>query len=108
MLYLMTSREKKAIARNFSTILFGIFSPVVVEIMFVLILTAWGMEQSVSDVKKILNNKRVKLDFDIEDLFTFGANSFNNKNENDDWGILLNYEDYCRMLLYLTPFNEII
>lgn len=115
MLYLMTSREKKMIARNFSKMLFGIFSPVVVEIMFVLILTAWGMAQSVSDVKKLLNNKRVKLihdnesfDFDIEDLLTFGAESFTNNNNDDDKGISLNYEDYCRMLLYLTPSYDVI
>lgn len=115
MLYLMTNSEKKTIARNFSTMLFGIFSPVVVEIMFVLILTAWGMAQSISDVKKILKNNRVKLihnnesfDFNINDLLSFSENSFNNIDDKDDSGISLNYEDYCRIFLYLTNPNEVM
>ena len=115
MLYLFTNSEKKYIARGFANLLFGIFSPVVVEIMFILILTAWGMAQSVSDVKKILNNKRVKLlhdnetfDFNIDDLLTFGkTNELNNEVNEDDKGIALNYEDYCRLLLYTINSEDV-
>ena len=115
MVYLFTNSEKKNIARGFANLLFGIFSPVVVEIMFILILTAWGMAQSVSDVKKILNNKRVKLlhdnetfDFNIEDLLTFGkTNELNNEVNEDDKGIALNYEDYCRLLLYTINSEDV-
>ena len=102
MIYLYQNSEKRHMARGFATTLFGTFSPIAVEIMFLLILSSWGVAQSIVDLKDLLKFKRVPLihnddTFKVNISSILNIDSFNNS-ENNDKG--LNYTDYLRILLY--------
>ena len=114
-LHIYKDSTKRHMARQFSALLFSSFSPIMVEVMFLVIITAWGTAQSIADVKKILSNKRVKFFHDneswtvnVESIIGIAKNqlSFGNVDE-DDKGIALNYKDYLRILLMLENQSEV-
>lgn len=106
-LHIYKDSSKRQLAREFAVILFSSFSPIMVEVMFLLIITAWGTAQSIADVKKLLSNKRVNLIHDNES-WTVGVESIIGMAKNqtlsggeseDDRGFALSYKDYLRILL---------
>ena len=104
MIYLYKNAEKRQLARNFTQILFSAFSPLASEIMFILVLTAWGISQSIVDIKDLLKFKKVPLIHDDTTFKVSLSNIFNTNNlqntDNIEEG--LSYNDYLRILLYKT------
>ena len=104
MIYLYKNTEKRQLARNFTQILFSAFSPLASEIMFILVLTAWGISQSIVDIKDLLKFKKVPLIHDDTTFKVSLSNIFNTNNlqntDNIEEG--LSYNDYLRILLYKT------
>lgn len=114
MTHLLTSEKKIRQARNFTNATFFYLSKIAREAIFLLTLTAWGMAQSVSDIKNIMSGKRVNFmhteeswDFGIDDILKFGRdNKLYEKNEKDNL-FSLNYKDYLRLLLFLTNQKDV-
>lgn len=105
-LYLYKSSEKRREARMFSNAIFGGCSPIFSEVLFLIILTAWGTAQSIIDLRRLLENYSVKLLHD-DDTFQVNIDQVLNiatggnieyKKDNDD-GVALSYKDYLRILL---------
>ena len=113
-LHIYKSSEKRTAAREFSVAIFSGFSPLMVEAMFLLIITAWGTAQSIADMKKIMKNKRVRLMHD-DDSWTVSVNSIlriaggqlMDVDDEDDIGFSLDYKDYLRILLLRTRQSDI-
>ena len=108
-LHIYKSSEKRQAARKFTALLFSGFSPLMVEAMFLVMITAWGTAQAVIDMKKLMKNKRVKLMHDddswtvsVDSILSVAAGNITGKNDEDDKGIALNYKDYLRILLFKT------
>lgn len=108
-LHIYKSSEKRQAARKFTALLFSGFSPLMVEAMFLVMITAWGTAQAVIDMKKLMKNKRVKLMHDddswtvsVDSILSVAAGNITGINDEDDKGIALNYKDYLRILLFKT------
>ena len=114
-LHIYKDSSKRQMARQFSALLFSAFSPIMVEIMFLVIITAWGTAQSIADVKKLLSNKRVNLMHDdeswtvsVESIIGIARNQlFSSGESEDDKGLALNYKDYLRILLMLENQSNV-
>lgn len=114
-LHIYKDSGKRHMARGFSSLLFSAFSPIMVEIMFLLIITAWGTAQSIADVKKLLSNKRVNLMHDneswtmsVESILGAAKNQLVSGGESeDDRGFALSYKDYLRILLVLENQSNV-
>ena len=113
-LHIYKSVDKRAAARQFVIALFSGFSPLMVEVMFLVIITAWGTAQAIADLKKIMKNKRVNLMHDdsswtvsVESILKIAAGQMMDVDENDDMGFALNYKDYLRVLLLKTRQSDI-
>ena len=116
-LHIYKSGSKRQMARNFSMLLFSGFSPLMVEVMFLLIITAWGTAQAIIDMRRIMNNKRVKF-MHSDETFTISVENilnvarqevFLSEDEDDsgDGGVALNYKDYLRLLLIMASQSEV-
>lgn len=113
-LHIYKSADKRAAARQFAIALFSGFSPLMVEVMFLVIITAWGTAQSIADLRKIMKNKRVNFMHDdsswtvsVESILKIAAGQMTDVDENDDTGFALNYKDYLRVLLLKTRQSDI-
>ena len=113
-LHIYKSADKRAAARQFAIALFSGFSPLMVEVMFLVIITAWGTAQAIADLKKIMKNKRVNLMHDdsswtvsVESILSIATGQMMDIDENDDEGFSLNYKDYLRILLLKTRQSDI-
>lgn len=113
-LHIYKSSEKRQLARQFTAVLFSGFSPLMVEAMFLLMITAWGTAQAIADLKKLMQNKRVKFMHDdnswtmsVESILQVVGGHIADVDENDDVGFSLNYKDYLRLLLLKTRQSDI-
>lgn len=114
-LHIYKDAGKRQTVRQFAITLFSGFSPLMVEAMFLVLITAWGIAQSVVDLKRIMNNERVKFMHDneswtllIENIFSVARESINVEDgSRDDEGFTLNYKDYLRILLASTNQSTI-
>ncbi len=116
-LHIYKSSSKRQMARNFSTLLFSGFSPLMVEVIFLLIITAWGTAQAIIDMRRIMKNKRVKFmhndetfTISVENILNFARQEvFPSEDVNDsgDGGVALNYKDYLRLLLIMANQSEV-
>lgn len=110
-LHIYKTTELRERARNLSIATFGAISPVLQEVMFVFIITSWGICQSIKDVRKLLHNKRVpfiptdeSFDFNVSDIFRFGegdTSMLDDDNESEDAFLNMNYKDYLRLLMLI-------
>lgn len=108
-LYIYTTPELRERARNLAFVTFGSISPIIQEVMFILIITSWGICQSIKDVRKLLHNKKVpffpnseSFDFNVADIFSFGDGDMSMLSTDDDEnnGFLnMSYKDYLRLLM---------
>ncbi|MCQ2610098.1 MAG: DUF5702 domain-containing protein, partial [Lachnospiraceae bacterium] len=106
--YLYSSPTKRSEARGLANTLFFAFSPIVVEAMFIVILSSWALCQSFVDVYNIMHEKRVPFmhddstfSFDIAAIVGMSLNTLK-ENIGDDNEKGLNYVDYLRVLLLLN------
>lgn len=113
-LHIYKSADKRAAARQFAIAFFSGFSPLMVEVMFLVIITAWGTAQAIADLKKIMKNKRVNLMHDdsswtvsVESILSIATGQMMDIDENDDEGFALNYKDYLRILLLKIRQSDI-
>ena len=108
-LYIYTTPELRERARNLAFVTFGSISPIIQEVMFILIITSWGICQSIKDVRKLLHNKKVpffpnseSFDFNVADIFNFGDGdtSMLSVDDNENNGLInMSYKDYLRLLM---------
>ncbi|MBR1453513.1 MAG: hypothetical protein IJ593_02555, partial [Lachnospiraceae bacterium] len=113
-LYIYTHADKREAVRAWTIKIFGGFSLMLAEAMFLVVLTAWGTAQALADVKKLLNGKKVSLihtdeswTVSIDNILDVARNGISESIDEDDRGISLNYKDYLRLLLLTTNQNEI-
>lgn len=113
-LFVYKSATKRSIARQFAYKIFAGLSPLLAELMFIVILTAWGTAQSLVDVKKILKGYKVKFfhstdtwDVDIDSILSMADGNGIETTDRDDEGIVLGYKDYLRIIL-LTMDEDIV
>ena len=114
-LYIYTTQELRERARNLALVTFGSISPIIQEVMFILIITSWGICQSIKDVRKILHNKKVpffpnseSFDFNVADIFNFGDGdtSMLNIDDSENNGLLnMGYKDYLRLLMLKIDYK---
>ena len=112
-LHIYTHADKREVARAFTNAIFLGFSPLLAEAMFLAVLTAWGTAQAITDVKKLLKNKKVSL-FHTEETWSVSISSILDIAKNgagdvgdDDKGVALSYKDYLRILLISTKQADI-
>ena len=114
-LHIYKSGTKRRAVRTFVNRVFVGFSPLMAEIISLLIIQAWGVAQSISDIKQLLNNKRVKF-MHTDDTWTMSIdnilntarqNDFTREELRDNEGLALNYKDYLRLLLLFTDQVQI-
>lgn len=112
-LHIYKSSEKRNLARQFTAAIFGGFSPLMVEVMFLLTITAWGTAQAISDLKKLMDNKRVNFMHDdnswtvsVESIFNVASGNIG-AGSDDDIGNALSYKDYLRLLLIKTKQTDV-
>lgn len=115
-LHIYANGEKRDAARSFAYSLFAGFSPILAEVMALLIITAWGTAQGLADIKKLLDNKKVKF-FHTNESWTLSVQSIIGIAENDvlglnasddnDTGIAFSYKDYLRLLLLLENQSDV-
>ena len=112
LMHIYSDTNKRETAREFVYLVFGALTPIVAEIVYLLVLSAWAFAQAVVDVRDLLNNKRVmffhnneSFRFDVEDIFVLCTGSLTgidiNEYEVSDNDIAFNYKDYLRLLLFL-------
>lgn len=108
-----TNSSRRQAARTFTYTIFGGFSRILAEAMFLLVLTAWGTAQSIADIRKLLTGKKVKFihtddswTIDLENLFNI-TNFDSNIEYEDDKFPALSYKDYLRILLFITNQSDI-
>ena len=113
-LHIYKSTEKRRLARQFTAAIFSGFSPLMVEVMFLVMITAWGTAQSIADLKKIMKNKRVKFMHDdntwtvsVDSILRIAGGQIADIGDDDDHGIAFNYKDYLRILLFKTRQSDI-
>ena len=113
-LHIYKSAEKRRMARQFTAAIFSGFSPLMVEVMFLVMITAWGTAQSIVDLKKIMKNKRVKFMHDnnswtvsVDSILKIAGGQIVDNDSDDDSGIAFNYKDYLRILLFKTKQSDV-
>jgi hypothetical protein len=113
-LYIYTHADKRQEVRAFTTALFSGFSPLLAEAMFILVLTAWGTAQGLSDVKKILNGNKVSFlhteetwSVSLSSILDIARNGTSEVDDSNDRGFALDYKDYLRLLLITTRQKDI-
>lgn len=114
-LHIYKDARKRQAVRQFAITLFSGFSPLMVEAMFLVLITAWGISQSIVDVKRLMKNERVKFMHDdeswtmsIENILSVARENISVEESNgDDGGFSLNYKDYLRILLASTNQSTI-
>ena len=109
LLYLYSNGAKREAARSFSYATFGVLTPVVAEVVFILLLSAWAFAQAIVDVKDLLHHKKVmffhneeSFRFDLDGLFSLAAGNLLDNDtgyEVKSGEFALNYKDYLRLLL---------
>lgn len=118
LMHIYSDTEKRNIARKFVYLTFGALTPIVAEIVYILVLSVWAFAQAVVDVKDLLNNKKVmffhnneSFRFDIEDIFTLAVGTLDNTHINDyeikQHDIAFDYKDYLRLLLFLENGEKV-
>ena len=117
LMYIYTDSNKRESAREFVYLTFGALSPIVAEVVFILLLSAWAFAQAIVDVKNLLDNKKViffhndeSFQFDIEDIFRVVAGTLtdiNSEYEVKNTDLAFNYKDYLRLLLILVNGDEL-
>lgn len=112
-LSIYTNSSRRKAARAFTYTIFGGFSRILAEAMFLLVLTAWGTAQSIADIRKLLTGKKVKFihtndswTIDLQNLFNI-TNFDSNIEYEDDKFPALSYKDYLRILLFTTNQSDI-
>ena len=114
-LHIYSNAAKREGARSYAYLLFAGFSPLLAEVMALLIITAWGTAQGLADIKKLLNNKRVSFmhtpetwTLAVESIINIGKNNtLVSGNDENDSGFALSYKDYLRLLLLLENQSEV-
>lgn len=110
LLFLYTNSVKREQARTFTYSLFAGLSPIICEVIFVLLLSAWAYAQSIVDIKNLLEGKLVNF-IHTDESFSFDLGSLltlNIDNSNDEHGIMaFNYKDYLRILLFIEKQKNI-
>ena len=113
-LHIYKSAEKRRLARQFTAAIFSGFSPLMVEVMFLVMITAWGTAQAIADLKKIMKNKRVKFMHDdnswtvsVDSILKIAGGQIAGSGDDDDAGIAFSYKDYLRILLFKTRQSDI-
>ncbi len=115
-LHIYVNAEKRDTARNYAYMLFAGFSPILAEVMSLLMITAWGTAQGLADIKKLLDNKRVSFmhtrdtwTLSVESVIGIGSNNsvISGGDSEDDSGFALSYKDYLRLLLLLENQSDV-
>ena len=115
-LHIYVNAEKRDTARNYAYMLFAGFSPILAEVMSLLMITAWGTAQGLADIKKLLDNKRVSFmhtrdtwTLSVESVIGIGSNNsvISGGGSEDDSGFALSYKDYLRLLLLLENQSDV-
>lgn len=111
LMYIYKDSNKRELARKFVYMTFGALSPVVAEIVFILVLSCWAFAQAIVDVKNLLDNKKVlffhtdeSFQFDLEDIFSLVSGTITDTSKEykvKDTDLALNYKDYLRLLLII-------
>lgn len=109
MLYIFKSPEMRSKARGFSYAIFGGFSRLLAEAMFLLSIAAWASAESIIDLKRLVNGVRVNFMHDssswsvsINSILDIARGNIGNVSERDDDGVALSYKDYLRLILLNT------
>ncbi|MFI3208206.1 MAG: DUF5702 domain-containing protein [Eubacteriales bacterium] len=102
--------EIKALALTMST---ALGMPLLEEAVEQALLLSWAYAESILDLRVLLSGKKVPLiktaedwQLDLSGLFTLGTSQDSEVGQEDDGG--LGYEDYLRILLYLTEEDALI
>lgn len=113
-LHIYTNATKRDAARTYAYALFVGFSPLLAEVMALLMITAWGTAQGLADIKKLLNNKRVSFmhtvdtwTLSVESVIGVIRDNIVGSVSEDDKGFSLSYKDYLRILLLLENQSKI-
>ena len=113
-LFIYTHADKRETVRLWTMRIFGGFSLMLAEAMFLVVLTAWGTAQALADVKKLMAGKRVSLihtdeswTVSIENILNIARDGVTGDDDSDDRGVALNYKDYLRLLLLTTNQSKI-
>ena len=117
LMYIYKDSNKRELARHFVYATFGVLSPVVAEIIYILVLSCWAFAQAIMDVKNLLDNKKVlffhtdeSFQFDLEDIFSLITGTITNTSSEyivKDKDLALNYKDYLRLLLIIENDNAL-
>ena len=112
-LHIYKSNEKRQLARASMGAIFSGLSPLMVEAMFILLITGWGIAQSIVDLQNLMNGNRVKFFHDdsswtvsVNSILSFAENKISMGETSNDDGFALNYEDYLRLLLIKTKQSD--
>ncbi len=113
-LHIYAHSEKRELAHSFATALFIEFSPIMVEIMTLVIITAWGTAQGLADIKKLLANKKVNFlhstdswTLSVESILNVARGQLDSVSEEDDRGFAFSYKDYLRLLLFAEKQSDV-
>lgn len=106
MLYIFKNQSMRQEVRAFSYAIFGGFSRLLAEAMFLVCITAWGSAQSIIDLKRLVNGQKVNFmhntsswSVDIQDILSIAKGNMINVDVGDDDAIAITYKDYLRLLL---------
>ena len=113
-LHIYTHAEKRELAHSFAMSLFIEFSPIMVEIMSLVIITAWGTAQGLADIKKLLLNKKVSFlhstdswTVSVESILNVARGQLDSVSDEDDSGFAFSYKDYLRLWLLMENQSDV-
>ena len=113
-LHIYAHSEKRELAHGFATALFIEFSPIMVEIMTLVIITAWGTAQGLADIQKLLSNKKVSFlhstdswTVSVESILNIARGQLIGISDEDDSGFVFTYKDYLRLLLFVENQSDV-
>ena len=113
MLTIYTNSGMREKARMFTNTVFFFLSPIARKAVFFIVISAWGIAQSIDDIKKLMNGKCVRLihdnyswTFNINSILDINSQNTFDFNTNDE-GLVLNYKDYLLVLLFLEKNKDI-
>ena len=85
-----------------------------VEIMTLVIITAWGTAQGLADIKKLLSNKKVSFlhstdswTVSVESILNIARGQLTGISDEDDSGFAFTYKDYLRLLLFVENQSDV-
>lgn len=104
-IYLMKSPEKREEVHSFVTAFLAVTAnPVVIEVFTLFVIGIWAFAQSLLDVRRLLEDKRVPLihgenswTLSLSHLLSFNLNQEGGENSENSG---LSYQDYCRAFLF--------